>query len=230
MLEQFQRIEGAAAEPRRRSGVRCLAEELYFRGGQRQPGPVGDLVLVVGVPGQDDIGVLESAGHDHEGLADQDLLGGRSEDLDGAGQLLRDARLVRGDSGGDSGGSEQVVPAAVPRRIGRARILFRLAGLLREAGERVVLGEDADDGRAGTGGGHECRRHPADVARDFEVLLLEQVRHHSRGLRLLQGGLGELPDLSRDLLPARAGLIEIGIGRRRTGGHQKGGNRGGHTC
>src|SRR5205814_7477730 len=128
-----------------------------------------------------------------EGLAVQDRLGARPEDLDGAGQLLRDARLVRGDSGGDSGGSEQVVPAAVPRRIGRARILFRLAGLLREAGERVVLGEDADDGRAGTGGGHECRRHPADVARDLEVLLLEQVRHHSRPPRLPPRALAEPP-------------------------------------
>ena len=178
-----------------------------------------DVALGLGVPGEDDVRPGEGAVPQHEGLPEDLLLGGRPVDADRARELLRDALAVRGDGRRDGGGPEEVVPAAVAGRPRDARGFFVCdAGFLREAGERVVLGEDRDDGRPGARGRDEGGRHSRDAARDREPFLLEDVREERGRLRLLEGRLGELPDLLRDVLPARGGGVHGRVRGRGRGG------------
>ena len=176
-----------------------------------------EVVLSLGVPREDDVGAGEGAVAQHERLAEDLFLGGRAVDADRAGQLLRDALAVRGDGSRDGRGPEEVVPASLAGRARDGRGLLRLARLLREAGKGVVLGEDRDDRSAGPGGRDERRRHPRHAARDREPLLFEHFLEQGGRFRLLQCRLGVVPDLARDVRPARRGRVEprVGAGGRR---------------
>ena len=58
--------------------MRGAAEELDLGGGGGQTRPVGHQILVGGVPGEDRVRPLEGTVADHEGLAEEHLLGGRA--------------------------------------------------------------------------------------------------------------------------------------------------------
>src|SRR5258705_94653 len=79
--------------------------------------PQGELVLVAREPGEPHVAVLEGRGKDHEGLACQDPLGRRAEDLEGARQLLIGAGAIRRHRRCDGRRAQEVVAAAVPRSV-----------------------------------------------------------------------------------------------------------------
>ena len=100
------------------------------------------------MPREDDVGPGEDAVPEHEGLPDELLLGRGAEDADRPRELSGDPDMIRRDGGRHGRRTEEVVPAAVPRGARDAWRLRCFALLLRQAGERVVLGEDSDDGGA----------------------------------------------------------------------------------
>ena len=107
-----------------------LSEELNLGGGKRKPAANADLVAVIRMPGEDHFRVLESAGLEHEGLADQNLLGRGTKHLDRPRQLLLDSSLVRRNRGRHRRRAQQVVPAPVARSALNQGSLLRLPGLL----------------------------------------------------------------------------------------------------
>src|SRR5262249_48074956 len=70
--------------------------------------------------------------------------------------------------------------------------------LLRQLGQGVVLGEDADDRFAGAVLGDEGGRHAADALGDAEAGLLEDADEPGHGAVLLQAQLGVGPDVLVD--------------------------------
>ena len=85
--------------------------------------------------------------------------------------------------------------------------------LLRQAGQGVVLGQDADHRLARAVAGDERRRHAGDARLHVEAGRLELLDQQGAGTPLLQAHLGELPDglVHRSQLVA-AGL-DVGDGR-----------------
>ena len=198
-----------------------LSKELHLGDRQGKARPRDHLVFGFGMPRKDDVGAIERTGLEHERLAQEQLLGGRAKDLDRPRHLLLEARAVCRHARRDRRRPEEVVPATVAGRPLLLRILLRFTRLLREPRQRIVLGHDADHGGTASGGRHERRRDPADVALDLEPFFLEQFFDRRSGLVLLESRFRVFPDLSGQGLPARARLVEICVGRRRGGDDQR---------
>ena len=81
-------------------------------------------------------------------------------------------RRLDGHRGSQRAGSQPRMPACVPRlALDRGRSLGR--DFLRHTRQRVVLGQDADNGRAGTVTGYESRWHVGNVLTNGESSALE---------------------------------------------------------
>ena len=102
-----------------------------------------------------------------------------------------------GHGGGHRGRAEEVVAAALAVRV--VVLARRAPGLHRVAdvGQRVVLGEDAQDGPARAPGGDEGGGHSGDAAFDGEAFVFQDFGEVAGGLVLLQRDLGEVPEARR---------------------------------
>ena len=126
------------------------------------PDPSDARVLSLRVPGDRRVEVVEEAGAHHVHLADQQLLGRAAVDAHAPGDPAGLDGLAGGDAGVGAGRAEHGVAAAVAVRAGHQRVLLRLR-LLREARQRVVLGQDADDRAVVAPLGDEGGRHVGDA-------------------------------------------------------------------
>ena len=132
-----------------------------------------------------------------------------------------------GDGGGHRGRAEEVVAAAVP--VGMVVLTGSASGLDRVAdvGQRIVLGEHAQDGAPRPPGCDESGGHARDAALDGEAFFFEDIGEMGGGLMLLQRDLGELPEPhgnSGDEIFQRGG---VGQGGRLALLHGLGGGGGG---
>ena len=131
---------------------------------------------------------------DHELLARAALLGGRAEEDDLTADLRRDGS--QRDGRADATGGHRVVPAAVA-----------------QAGQRVVLGQDADSCALASPAGHaraQRSRQPADWKLDGVAMTGQGLCHPGGGLVLLEGrfrvgvdALREVDDLGTRVLDGR---------------------------
>ncbi len=96
------------------------------------------------MPVQDDVDILEEAGAHHVHLAGAAFLGRGSVEAQGAGEVVLGHVLPGGDGGERGPGAEEVVAAAVAGRGGDDGLAGG-DGLLREAGQRVVLAQDGNE-------------------------------------------------------------------------------------
>ena len=145
MIHRFDAIEGGAAAVGGGGGVGGDPAEAELTGDVGEGAGEADGVAVAGVPVHDGVDVVEEAGADHVNFAGAALFGGCAVDAEGALLAGGLEPVLQRDGGVRGGGAEEVVAAGVAR-VDLGAGFFLGVGGLRDAGERVVFGEDADDG------------------------------------------------------------------------------------
>ena len=133
----------------------------------------GDLPEAARMPGDGDVGILEGAGADHEGLGGAAFLGRAAVIADAAGQLVLGEPVLHGGRRQQGGRAEQVVTAAMAMAAHLDLAMLGDAGFLTEAGQGVVLAEEGDDRAAFAGLADHCGRDVGDVFGDPEALVLQ---------------------------------------------------------
>jgi hypothetical protein len=217
-VHQHRAVERAAAVVGVARAVGGDAVEVHLERVHREAAAVGpDAVDVGGVPGDRGVEVVEGAGAGHVGLAGQRLLGRAAVVAHGAGDAVRAHGRLHGEGRAERADAVEVVAAAVAGAAGD-----ELAALgrrvLREARQRVVLAEDADDRCALAPGGDEGRVHPADAPGDGEAVRRQLVGDQLRGEPLLEADLGALPDRARVRGEALVVGVEV-VDHRAVGAH-----------
>ena len=171
-VHELDRVQRAPAQLRRarRVGGDAVEGVLHLDAGIRAAGD--DLVAVLRVPGERGVELLPEAVARHESLGCAALFAGAAVERDGAGA----AGLLQPDLDADRGGqracAQQIVPAAVAGAAGRALRVDQLPALLRETGQRVILGQNAD---VRPPGAKACGKRGGDAAHALlhaEALLL----------------------------------------------------------
>ncbi len=197
VVHQLDGVQRAATVPRVGGAVRRLPEELdgeVVHGAARLVAHPG---LQAGVPIERGVEVVEHAGLGHVDLADHRLLRRRAVQTNRPGKAVLLHRALEGDGGAHRPGAEQVVAAPLA---GGHPVLAGLPSRDRSvthAGQRVVLGQDADDGTAATEGGDEGRGHVGHAALHGEALVLQNADQEIGRLCLEQRGLRVVPELHR---------------------------------
>ena len=150
-----------------------------------------------GVPGDGDVDVIEAAGADHKALGGAAFLGRAAVVADAALDALFLQPVLHRGGGEHGAGAEQVVAAAVAGGVRCARGAFG-NGILRQAGERVVLGDEGEHGLAAAVGGYEGGGNTGDTGLDGEAGAAKFVLQQRGALRFLVADFGEFPDLARE--------------------------------
>ena len=143
-VHELDRVQRAPAQLRRarRVGGDAVEGVLHLDAGVRAAGD--DLVAVLRVPGERGVELLPEAVARHESLGCAALFAGAAVERDGAGAAGLLQPGLDADRGGQRARAQQIVPAAVAGAAGRALGVDQLPALLREAGQRVILGQNAD--------------------------------------------------------------------------------------
>ena len=165
---QFDRVQCAAPQLRRRRGVRGSAVKRKIDAGVGQRQRRVDAGERCRMPGDRDIHVAERTGAGHEAFRRTTFLGRAAVVADAALDAVGFQVVLHRRGGEQGGGAEQVVAAAMAETGTRQRFLFRDAGLLRQAGQRVVFAEDGDHRAVLTGLAHHGGGDAGDVAGDAE--------------------------------------------------------------
>ncbi len=189
---------------------------------QRHAGSVRRQRAVPGVPGEDDVVVLEVAGAQHVDLADGRFLGRRAVEPHRAAEAAVGEQLLDGERGARRAHAEGRVATGVARRRVGARARHR-ARRLGNAGQRVELREDADHRPAAAVARHEGRRHAGHARLDAEALGGEQRLEFRRRARLAEAGLGQGPDPAVGGAEVVGAPVEVALG---AGLQARGGIRG----
>ncbi|MNL27126.1 hypothetical protein D3C87_1486950 [compost metagenome] len=136
-----------------------------------QRGLVEDPRVRSRMPGQGSIKLIEQAFARHEGLARPALFRRTAVETDSARQLVGFQEFLDRHGGKVRCRAQQVMAATVAIAIGcfRRRLARKGAAFLAQAGQRVVFAQDADDGSALAGLGHERRGNAGRVARDAKA-------------------------------------------------------------
>src|SRR6185436_11226498 len=130
--------------------------------------------LILGMPGQTDVNILEETVTSHVDLAANGFFGRRTVKPNGALELAGGDQLFDCHGSTQAGRAKQVVAAPVPRRSG-FQSLFHGLGLLGDPGKRIILAEDSDDRATLPVAGYERRRHAGNSTIDLETLFLSVV-------------------------------------------------------
>ncbi len=187
-------IGSAAPVPGIEGGVRGAAFEVNHKVHHRLVAlRIGD-DLVARMPRERNVEVVEETGAHHVHLAAHRLLGRRAIETHRAAELAGGDQLLDGKSGAEARGPEQIVPATVARRSLHQRLGGRL-GALRDAGQCVVLAQDADDRAAFPETGDEGGRHFSDAPFDLEALRFRVVREERGRTGFAERRFGKGPDL-----------------------------------
>lgn len=206
-VHQLGRVQGAAAQPGIGGGVGGASEKRDLEVVQRLAGAGGHRGPVPRMPGDGRVQIVEYPVAGHVGLAHHRLLGRAAKELERSRQALRFHGLFHRQGGAQAGAAEQVVAAAVPRSAGQHRLLFGRR-LLRETGQGVVFGQQADQRFALSVGGDEGGGHAGHPLLNGESLFFQSVNQQRGRAVFLQRGLGELPDLQADAGQAFLVLIQ----------------------
>ena len=208
IIKCFHPIQGRAAFPR--GTGRMGADTLEGEPGA-DDGKAGSRLHPVsarGVPVKDGVAAVEAAGHDHIRLAASPLLGRTAEYLDSARKAARREESGNRDPGRNGGGSNQVVPAAVPV-VHPPDGLPEAHRVLRKAREGVIFRHDPDYGTAAAKGGDEGGgdfRHSPLYA---ETILLQEISQGSRAAVFPESGFGKTVDPLLDAVVDRKTLVQI---------------------
>ena len=146
------------------------------------------------MPGDRDIDVVESAGAHHEGLRRAAFFRGAAVIAHAPRHLVRGEPVLHGGGGEQRGRAEQIVAAAMAVAAGLQRARFGHAGLLAEAGQRVVFAEEGDHRTAFAPFAHHRGRNAGDLLGDAETLMAQLGQMFGGRARLGVADLGHRPD------------------------------------
>ena len=169
VVHRFDRVERRAAAVGRRGGVRRDAAKAELAGDVGGRARRARLVAIARMPRHDGVHVLEQARREPCRPCPSRLLqpACRSSGSCPAWRVASQPVLHR-DGGGQRAGAEQVVAAAVAGAVLDERLARAGLRLLRQAGQRVELADDADDRLAGSPRrdkcGRRCPRRRADTS------------------------------------------------------------------
>ncbi len=190
-------VEGRTPAVRRGGGMGCPAMKAESRRHVGRAALRRRDVAVRRMPMQHDVHIVENSSARQIDLAGTALLGRRAVDADGAGRGRRRQPVAERGGGDRRCGAEQVMAAGMAgcaRGDGQATRHRRLG----EAGQGVVLGENADDGRALAALGEEGRRDVCQPGLDAEAVVFEEADEAGRAAGLLVAEFGVVEDVARD--------------------------------
>ena len=141
-----------------------------------------------------DVGVVESAGAHHEGFRRAAFLGRAAVIAHAPRHLVCGEPVLHGGGGEQRGRAEQIVAAAMAMAAGLERARFGHAGLLAEAGQRVIFAEEGDDGSAFAPFAHQRGGNAGDLLGDAETLMAQLGQMFGGRARLGVADLGHRPD------------------------------------
>ena len=222
VVHRFGAVERRTPAFRGRGGVGGCAVEA------KAPGLVAGAalrhrgVVVAGVPVQHHVHVVEQAGAGHVHLAGTALFRRCSVDAHRARRIAGLQPVRNRDSRDRRCAAEQVVAAGMAGSALDQRLSIRQRRL-RQAGQRVELGEDADDRRASAAAGHEGRGQVGDASFHCEAVVLQVAAQERRAAGLQVAELRMLEQLGSQcdgVGTARLHLLD-GILRGRRQGKQQ---------
>ncbi len=233
-----QRAVQAALVAERGAAVTGGAEEGEGGRDQRAGGVPERHRDVERVPVQERVETVVHTLLDGVGLADELFLARAAEQFDPGLETARPDRLGDGDRGGGPARAQRVVGVTVAGAVrGAVGVVVVDEGvvaahtlLLGQAGQRVVLGVEAEDGSLRTVGRDEGGREAARTPLDGEAVVLQQSGVGEGGLPLAQRQLRVLPHLVAQLRdrglvgrdPVERGLLGGGVPRQPLGGLVRG--------
>ena len=146
------------------------------------------------MPGDGDVGVVEGARAHHEGLCRAAFFRGAAVIAHAPRHLVLGEPVLHGGGGEQRGGTEQIVAAAMAVAAGLQRARLGHAGLLAEAGQRVIFAEEGDDGPAFAPFAHQRGGNACDLLGDAETLMAQLGQMFGGRARLGVAHLGHRPD------------------------------------
>ena len=198
-VHQLHSVQGTAAPVGSAGGVGGHAGEVVLRLDTGVGGAGLDFVGVLRVPGDGGIQLLPKAVPGHEGLGGAALLTGAAVEDHGAGRVGGFQERLDPQGRSHGAGTQEIVSAAVAAAAGDPLLPFHAASLLGQAGERIVLRQDADDGASGAVAGGKGRGDVADPLLHGEALFFQDLTIKGGGPGLLQRELRVVPDAVRHL-------------------------------
>ena len=193
-VHQLAGVQGASAllGTVRRVGGAAGKVEADLVVGQHAPGK--GHVAGCRVPGEYGVQAAEAALPGHEALAKAVLLSGAAEELHCTGRAGGLQPLLDDDGRPHRAGAQRAVAAAMSPGFPGDGTGLRHARLLAQAGEGVVLAQDADDRAPAPEGGLDGGGDAAGALRHLEPLLPQRLHNGPAALLLLVAALRRLPD------------------------------------
>ena len=207
-VHQLHRIQGRTAQMRRARGVRGHAVEVKLLLDAGHAGAAGDLVYIGRMPGDGRVQVLPHMIARQKRLARAALLAGTAKKDDRA-LLLRVLLQIRLDREGrrQRARTQQVMPAAMAAAARNQRGVMRAGCLLRQAGQRVKLAQNANYRMAMAPAAAEGRLDAAHVGGDGKAVFSKHLFIQGGGLKFLQRQLGIFPYLAAYIAKQRGMIV-----------------------
>ncbi len=193
-IHQLDRVERRAAKMRRSGGVAGTAGELKIHAGVGERQRLVDPRHRRWVPGDSDVGVIESAGAHHERFRRAAFLRGTAIIAHAPRHLVGGKPILHRCCGEQRGRAEQVVAAAMAMATRYHLFAFGKARDLAQAGQSVVFTEDGDDRSAFTGLTHDGGWDVREIFLHPEAEPLQHLGMLGNRPILGIGDLGNLPD------------------------------------
>ncbi len=143
-VHQRHRVQRAAPEMRRVSSMRRHAFEVKRRLNIGEGAEVKHAAKAFRVPGHGSIDIIKQPLAHHKGFTRAALLARAAVKAQRAASALFCPPGFDGESGGQAGGTEQVMAAAVTVAVFHQRLRRGAARLLAQTGQRIKLAEDGD--------------------------------------------------------------------------------------
>ena len=215
-VHQFDGIEGAASAFGTAGRMRRRSVKGELHRDERLGAARPRVVLGGRMPVQAGVEVFELSGQQHVDFTDDRFFGRRAIEPNCPFQIVFGHGRFDSQSGPQRAGAESVVTAGVSRRSGLNRLASR-RGFLRHAGQRVVLGQDADDRGTRSETGDESGRHAGHAASGREAGFPQLRDQQLRRPMFLESKLGVFPDRPVDGQDVFAASVNVGDGRQLCG-------------
>ncbi len=151
---------------------------------EREPAPSNHHRYGRRMPEEESVEVIEETLAHHVDPAVVDLFRGSAVEPNRSGKRVRDHGLLDGEYRSEVGGSDEVMPAAVPRSV--------------SPGKGIEEGDDSNDWLSTSVAGDERRGEPGDAGFDREARALKLACEIGRRLNLVVSGLCSSKEVVRD--------------------------------
>ena len=193
VVHRLDGVERGASAVRRTGCVRGNPVEAEFHRlvGERLVEPGG--IDVGSVPVQNGAHIAEEARAYHVDLAAAAFFRGRAVEPDRAGRAALLQPVLECDCRGNAGRAKEMMTAGMSGEFACNRLAQRRR-VLRDTGQRIVFGKDADHGVAFAPARDECGRHAGNTRIHLESRRGQLLLQQGGTLRFLVADFGPVPD------------------------------------